>query len=496
MASSSSIKLLSKSSSRGGGRFVAVFLMLFGVVFAAAGLAALGFALPGALERGEHEGIMVSSVLGVLFTGIGLGIVWLGVHSQRSVKQRHQLEQRHPDAPWMWQSEWASREIKGSSRAVMIFLWVFGGIWNAISWPIVPGLMEEIGQGNKGALFGFLFPVVGLGLVAAAVHATLRARRFGLSTFVLDTLPGVIGGELVGTVRISKPLPFREGLRARLVCINRVTSGSGKNSSTREHVLYEEKRDIQPEEVRPGPTGSEILLQFLIPYDNRGSSDENQRSSIHWRVEMTGDFPGVDYSTHFELPVYKTEASSPDVREAVPAPESLDQALAGGGPLEGSQIQVTPIPEGGVELFFPAARNKGGARALTIFTAIWGGVTGFLATGTDAPFMMTAIFGFFEVLLGVAVLTSWFSTLRVRAGQGGLVMKGGLFGLGGEKTLAKHEVDYVEIGVSSQQGSKVFYRLRAHHGYKTTGCGSGIPDRAEVAALAALLNRALGDGPL
>jgi hypothetical protein len=247
--------------------------------------------------------------------------------------------------------------------------------------------------------------------------------------------------------------------------------------------------------VRPGPHGSEIPLEFLIPYDNRASCDEDSRSTINWRVEVEGEFQGVDYSTQFEVPVFKTDASSLDVREPVPAAETLDHALLGGGPLEGSKVQVTALPADGVALYFPPARNKGGAISVTVFAAIWGGVTWFLTQHADAPVMMTGIFWFFEVLMVCGALSMWFSSMRVRAGQRGLVVKGGLFGLGREKTLTMSEIDYVKIDVSSQQNSNVSYRLRAHRGRQSTGCGSAIPDKAEAVALAALLNRALGIDP-
>ena len=495
MAGSSSIKIAARSSARASGRAGALFLIVFGAIFAAAGLGTLALALPDAIDRKESEAIIAASAVGVLFTAIGLGVVWMGFYVQRQGNERDVLKQRHPDSPWMWNPEWASRKIKGSSQAAMIFLWVFAGFWNAISWPIVPKMVEEIERGNRGALFGLLFPLVGIVLLAAAVHATLRARRFGRSTFVLDTLPGVIGGELVGTVRVSKALPSGEGLSVRLVCVNRITTGSGKNSSTREHVLYEEKQEIAPSNVRPGPSGSEIPLQFLVPFDNRDSSDENSRSTINWRIEVTGDFSGIDYFTQFEIPVYKTAASSSDVRESIPPAQSLDEALSGGGPLEGSKIRVTATPSGGVALYFAPARNKGVAFGVSLFAMAWGGVCWLLSHHSDAPLMIAGIFWFFEVLIALGALGLWSSSTRVRAEQSGLTVKSGLFGLGKEKTLPAGEIDCVKIEVGMQQGSKSFYRLRVHHGTKATGCGSGIPEKTEAIALAALLNRALGIDP-
>jgi hypothetical protein len=469
-----------------------VFFIAFGSLFAAAGLGVLGFRLPGALARGEAEPTTAASVVGGVFTFVGAGIIWLGFYSRRTAKQRADRVERYPNSPWLWNPEWAQREIKGNTAPVVIFLWVFAGIWNAIAWPIVPQLMDQIGRGHHGAAIGLMFPAIGAALVVAALHATLRARRFGRSVFVLDSLPGVIGGELVGTVRISKTLPETSGLRVRLVCVNCVTRGSGKNSSTSEHVLYEDKQEIASHAVRPGPRGSEIPLQFQIPFENPDSDDTNPRSTIGWRIELHGDFAGIDYATQFEIPVFKTAASSAEVGEPKLAPAQLDEALAGQGALADSRVQVTALPDGGVALYFPAARNKGTAFALSVFAGLWGCATWFIATRSDAPFLMTGVFGFFEVLLLVGVLTLWCASTRVRASRAGLAIKGGLFGLGREKMIAAGAVEAVSIETGLQHGSKVYYRLRARHGRSATGCGSGIPDRAEAAAFSALLERALG----
>ena len=48
-------------------------------------------------------------------------------------------------------------------------------------------------QGNRLALIGLLFPVVGAGLLVAAVRATWRERKFGVSVLELFVAPGDLG---------------------------------------------------------------------------------------------------------------------------------------------------------------------------------------------------------------------------------------------------------------------------------------------------------------
>lgn len=475
------------------GPAAAIALGFFGLVFAAAGLASIFFLLPQAVHEGAREGVVVAAVLGVLFMAAGLGIAWLAVRGLAQQRQGDALVAAHPDSPWLWRRDWATGRVEGSARMAAIGLWVFCGIWNLISWPIVPRIVEEVSRNNRGAGVGLLFPVVGLGLLAAAVHATLRARRFGRAVLLLQTLPGVIGGQLVGRVRTSRPLEAPRGVSARLVCVRRVTTGSGKNRSTHESVLFEDKQELPASEVGPGPTGSEMALAFRIPYDCRESDTSRPRDSIEWRVEVSAELSGVDFGARFEVPVFRTGESSPEVVEvAVPAPPI--QAGPEPTPLSpGSKVRVRRLPDGGVELYLPPARNLGAAVLTTLFAAGWTAVTWLIAFETDAPLLFPVVFGFFDLLLVLAALSLWLSSTRVRASRDGLRVRSGWLGAGRERRTTAGEIERFALQVGMQQGQRAFYRLEAkRRGGGSLGCGWGLPDKREALALAALLAQALG----
>jgi hypothetical protein len=53
----------------------------------------------------------------------------------------------------------------------------------------------------------------------------LRARaRFGRSVLELETLPGVVGGYLAGTICVPALLDAPEGVRLELECVARTTA--------------------------------------------------------------------------------------------------------------------------------------------------------------------------------------------------------------------------------------------------------------------------------
>ena len=82
--------------------------------------------------------------------------------------------------PWLQNKRWADNRIASDAQAAQWVLWGFALFWNLVSLPLVfqfRELWRKIPDEPAVAL-AFLFPLVGLGLVAAAVYATRQKRRF------------------------------------------------------------------------------------------------------------------------------------------------------------------------------------------------------------------------------------------------------------------------------------------------------------------------------
>jgi hypothetical protein len=159
-------------------------------------------------------------LFGALFVCVGVGIAVLARRGRRLAKQLEERKARHPDEPWLWNEAWSEGRLRYSARASMRYAWLFAIAWNAISLPIAflaPG--EFIEKGNHAAAIAVLFPAVGIGLLVWAVHATLRWRRFGESVFEMLRVPGVLGGELAGTLQVGGELSATEAITARLSCM-------------------------------------------------------------------------------------------------------------------------------------------------------------------------------------------------------------------------------------------------------------------------------------
>lgn len=469
-----------------------VFLGVFGGVFAAAGLGVLCFAFPQAIESGDGEARLASGLVGVLFTLVGLGIIWLAFYQRNAANETAQLRDRHPDAPWLWRSDWASGRIRGDGRTSAIFFTIFALFWNAISWPIVPKMVESWQRGETKVLIAALFPLVGLGLLFVAGRAIHRYRKFGRSTLLLETIPGVIGGYLRGRVQTRTRLMATRA-QVTLRCIREITTGSGDNRSTREQILFEEKRDVDESGFHMGMYGSEIPIAFRIPFDCEPSDDENPRDEILWRVGVTAEVPGVDFGVNFVVPVFRTAESSPEITSAVDEGEIPEVVLSPEptASLPGSKVRLRARPGGGIELHFGAARNLGAATDLTLFWLCWTGIVAVLWQ-SDAPLLFPIIFGGFDVLIGMAVVSLWFASARVRADASALEVRRALFGLGRTRVAPASEIEGIDLERGMQAGQTVYYDVYARRrGDGKIKLGSGVPDKRAAEAMVAALERAL-----
>ncbi|HEX3233413.1 MAG TPA: hypothetical protein VHR41_04415 [Gemmatimonadales bacterium] len=466
-------------------------LALFLLPFAAAGVFAAVQGVRSATS-GDWAQAGLLAVFALTFGGVGFGGLAATRVGRRRAGEAAALKARNPAAPWLWRPDWAAGWVDDSSRGTMWFAWIFATLWNLISLPgVVLAVRAAVWKQKPAALLILLFPAIGIALLVWAIRATLRYRRFGVSRLELDTRPGVVGHSLAGTVRTTVPLRPVEGFEVVLRCIRRVTSGSSKNRSTTESVLWQEERRVAGEVARDASgMGTRIPVGFALPPDARACDDSVSDDQILWRLEVTAGVPGIDYASSFEVPVFRTELSKepPTVSEAaLGAPVALDTYRQP----PGSRIEVSTTRRG-TEIFFPAARNPGVASGLTLFAALWGGVVWALMH-SRAPLVFPIVFGGFGVLLLVGVLELWLRESRVVAGNGSLTLASGYLVTGGGQTLPASAVDDVTTRITMQSGTRPYYDIvvLTKAGKKLTA-GRAVRDKREAEWLAGTVKQALG----
>jgi hypothetical protein len=467
-------------------------VVLFLVPFAAAGtfcaVQAVRLAYAGVWPDAVFLGIGALTFGGVGFGGfVGMRVAY------RRMKEAEALQVSHPEQPWLWRGDWASGRIEDATRETLLGAWIFATFWNLVSLPGgYVGVRAALYEGKPAGLVALLFPVVGIWLLARAVHATIRKNKYGISRLELSTVPGVIGRTLAGTIHAPVGLQPAEGFQVSLSCVRRVATRSGKSSSTSESILWQEERLIGGEQSRDYAGMKTIIpITFQLPPDVEASDTTNPNNRVIWQLQVSANVPGVDYGSTFEVPIFRTSASGQLPLSHDASSSSVSSAPAAYRQPADSPIAVTTNRRG-TEILFPAARNPGPAVGMTVFMVIWWAALG-LQLYLRAPIVFPIVTGVFGILIAVFALDLWLKVSRVIVDSGTLTVATGYLEPGRERKLTAAEVADVVAAIGIQAGKTVYYDvvIRRKDGKKTTA-GHSVRDKREAEWLAATIKEALG----
>ena len=446
------VELNEKTSNRAAG-----CIMLFGAPFLLGGLAAIWAGYSDWSSSSPQENSWVAMAVGALFTAVGAGIMLAAVYGRRKLREHAELARLRPEQPWMWRADWAKGRIESDSKAAMYFAWGFAGLWNSIAWvSAIAGWDQLEGMTDPRLLLLAIFPLVGLGLLAWAITATLRHRKFGVSQLELSTLPGVIGGRLAGRIDTKLPEPPSEGVTLNLDCIRMVRSGK----SNRERLLWKTEQRVPASRLSRGWQGVSIPVDFAIPSDAQETTDKGSR--VFWRVSANAELAGVDFKARFEAPVFRTSESSA-------ADENGDDEVAAWTFASDREPAFTPkdatfiqrsSPLGGTEYFFPPRSQKRGALGSTIFLLIWLGVLAVMIHYGVFLFFQV-IWGLFALLILLAVLDAWFGSSTVRIEGDQIHAAHGTLGRGRMSSIRFGEISKIKTDVGSTQSESMTQSSRA-----------------------------------
>ncbi|UCE85613.1 MAG: hypothetical protein JSU66_14965 [Deltaproteobacteria bacterium] len=401
-----------------------------------------------------------------------------------------ELRRLHPGEPWRWRPEWRDGRIRSRDRARIAVLWLAALAWNGMTAPLVWRLPRELECGPRMLLLAGAFGLAGLWIVGAALRATLRQLRFGTARLDLDTVPGVIGGRLRGTIHVRGSLAGAARVELRLTCVNRVTSGSGKSRSTFEHVRWQEEYAVPRASLAAASIGSAIPVDFTLPYGLAPSRAEPSDNQILWRLEARAELAGADFHTRFEVPVFVTPESDPHVVATKPAsPHSGDPTRFGG-----SGIRVEPLPDGGLRVHFPRLRQPVAGLVLCAFGGGFAAVAGFVGSGDAVGVggILIAVFGGFGLLLLWAGLDTLLATTTVSAHPDGVSIRRGIL-FRPRRFVPAAQIARITLEIGMQIGDRAYYDLKVRtRSRRTRAAGSRIRSKREAEWLAERLRTAVG----
>lgn len=360
----------------------------------------------------------------LVFGGVGGGLILYGLYSGKESSQdpNHQNDVVYSGQQY---THWV--------LSFMAFLFI------TISLPAVIAIPSEMASGNVAILAALVFPLAGLGMAYAARRSLQNWRYYGRTPLLMNPYPAKNSGQIGGEITVA-----HRGLKANwsvtLQCIRKV-KGSGKNSSSRESVLWQ--RTTQPE-VRE--VGNKTLLRFVFDSDEGlPASYKKGRTSIFWRLTLDGPQSPIKLVRHFVLPVEEgvgrstielTAQHVADVsrKQLIDAKESINRQLV--------------IREFNNEFFIhsKAGRHLSMSLGLVLMGAIFSGVGVFLfhqaATEGLMLYIMSSVFS----VVGVGILLGGMfmmgRSLESHISNGVVQTKRSWFGRGLWRRTAKfHEGD-------------------------------------------------------
>lgn len=441
--------------------------------------------------RGEM--LTFLSLFGAVFGSVGAGLLTFGIVGMRQLPT-HSAEVEASAEPWLARGDWATGQIRASGGAAVAapVLAVVALYWNFAALPVYWKLADSFtSEPGLWRWFASIFPVVGGALVLAFIYQLLRGRKYGESVLQLAGTPGIIGGQLAGVVRIANDLQPADGFRLTLSCIERATTRKGKSQ---ENLLWQDERLVTQPMRDDATAATAVPVLFAIPYECLESSRPDSNRDVRWRLDVRAKMPGVDYSSRFEVPVYKTSASRKDFQldEHLAAdfapPPSRDLLLSD------AHIAKKPLAGNGVRLVFPAARNLASAVMLTMVLLLWSGAIWLMLQKGVFP-LVPVIFGLVGLVFAWIALDLWFYRSVVEASPDGLRGRGGWLGMGREWSLAADEIRRFTTEEYMSTGSSVWNNvLLVPRSGKKRLIAKGIGSKLARQAVIDELNAALGRG--
>lgn len=275
--------------------------LFFGLPFAAAGVFAMVTAFA-ALRAGIWNQAIPSALAGLVACAIGFGLLAVVFVRWKPQAQGDRLRAANPEKPWLWRKDWAEGRVSDSTASTMWFLWIAAFCFNLIfGLPLAILILWDVfSRHHYPALIALIFPAIGIGLLAWAMRATVRRRKFGTSIFAISTVPGTVGGSVAGRIEFQKPLPGDIEFTVCLRCVRRVTKTRANNSRfTSDTDLWQEEKKAKLD------ANANLPIRFDIPASARETDAHNPRNQIVWLLEAEAPTPDVAYVARFELPVFK-----------------------------------------------------------------------------------------------------------------------------------------------------------------------------------------------
>lgn len=416
-------------------------IALFMLPFLAAGLFTISVGFKEYSRGAATQQWLLPVVVGGAFTIFALGFAAMPLYAVRRSRA---------DAAALQQGVIVDR-----SGASGVSLLIFAIVWNAIAFPVGFFFVPYSHDAPLWAqAIAMIFPVIGVILLITAGYQLLRRHKYGASRLMLDHLPVATGTTFRGDIDTHLQEAPESGFGLRIMCVRRVTTGSGSHSSTREDVLWADEQTVSSSAAMRNPLGTRIPFTFTIPEDARPTDERNWNDCILWRIAVKAAMPGIDYAADFQFPVLST-GEHPHKPLSFAAPTA---SAATWVPSAESRITITPLPEGGEEIVVATHSRPSEIFGMLIFLTIWYGSVAIMIA-VHAPFFFPILFSLFGLVVVLAIIDGLFGRSIIRTSPATLTLRRALpFGLGSPQSFAVSQIESISsnLALASQSAASAY----------------------------------------
>lgn len=441
-----------------------VFLTIFALPFLGGGFFFL-FVMFTVPQKSGSTGLIAGVALASFFVLFSSGLIFAAIKGYGSLKKQAALQDANPSSPWLWRTDWAERRAKSQSQKSYIRDWIFAGLANLFLFPFLFAMVPQLLRQNDLRVFLVLgFCSLGVVLGVRAVRSTIRYERFGNSYCEFRPLPISPGRRMTGRIQLRFETQASHGIDLRLSCVRRIVTGSGKNQTTSKVTVWQADKNVPSSALEPGPLGRAIPVEFDLPADALITDQSNPSDQILWLLHAEADVPGVDYSDDFELPVFRTADSpqpaadsstetsfgSPTSDCGFATERSVDADSGAVAQPERTKVIVS-MHDGGTEFYFPPLRTPARALMLLVVALVFSGAV-YALIHNHVPLPFTGLFALGDLLVIFGFFHVTFGNARIGVGNGEVLSRRGILGLGATKKFSFSEVAAIIPVGSIQQG--------------------------------------------
>ena len=259
------------------------------------------------LFRQFSMGMILITGVGLLFTLVGLGLVFSGIFAYRKSKNKEALFAKFPGKPWKADSRWTGFKIITSQLNSLIASWAMAlGISLFVSIFIFLLYSDDSAPLFAWGIIG-LFAFFALLGIIGSIYKTLGYLKYGESQMVLHQIPLVPGAEFKGVIVLPKGIGSAQKVDLEFYCEKSLTTGSGKHRSTKTTVVHKEKSMEVTDSRKRINDRLFVPVTFSVPEEGEPDSPDTN-PAIEWKLKAVAEVPGVDYEAIFSLPVFKVNS--------------------------------------------------------------------------------------------------------------------------------------------------------------------------------------------